>query len=123
RDPNVALPHCWEGDVQISQPWRSYDVAAAAGALIASVSDMGQWLTLHLNEGCFEGKQLLKRETVRDLHAVQNLRTEGELSPFDPVAEYYASGWRPAKHLGATRLSHGGGMIGFPSYVALLLEQ
>jgi CubicO group peptidase (beta-lactamase class C family) len=124
RDTNVALPHGWgESGAPIPLPWRSYDNAAPAGALVSSAADMANWLILHLNGGRFAGQQILKEETVGELHATQNPHNDGNPSPFDPAVEQYAAGWRRATYRGHTRLAHGGGIIGFPSYVALLPEK
>jgi len=123
-DTNVALPHGWsESAAPVPLSWRNYDTAAAAGSLVSSAADMAKWLILHLNQGRFEGRQLLRPETLQELHAPQNLHGDSAPSSFDPAVECYAAGWRRSEYRGHTRLAHGGGIIGFPSYIAMLLEQ
>lgn len=41
------------------------------GGIYSSASDMAQWLKLQLAEGTYEGKQLLKPETIREMHSLQ----------------------------------------------------
>jgi CubicO group peptidase (beta-lactamase class C family) len=121
RDVNMAMPHALdEQGSLVVLPWRSYDNASAAGALVSSAAGMANWLTLHLNEGCFEGRKLLKKETVLELHATQNLHSGIDERLFDETPQGYAMGWWRAQYRGQTHLEHGGGMIGFPAYAALL---
>ena len=130
RDPNVAMPHAFKEDgTVIVMPWQSYDSAAAAGSLVSSAVEMGNWLLMHLNEGRFSGRSILKPETVRELHALQNARLAAQ-PPFDsdqfPLSAgscHYAMGWFRALYCGQLHLSHGGGMLGFPAYVAFMPER
>jgi len=124
REPNLAMPHCWNGtDSWMPIPWQSYDNAAAAGALISSVAEMGNWLALQLSQGYFAGRRLLRPETLRELQAPQNLHGGGNSSPALEGPETYAMGWQRAQYRGHTHLAHGGGMVGSPAYVALLPER
>ncbi len=124
RDDNVAMPHGWdESGKIIVLPWQSYDNAAAAGSIVSSVADMAHWLVLHLDEGRFEDKQILRKETVRELHAAQNLHTGPAQFPFEDSPTSYAMAWRKAEYLGTPHLAHSGGIVGFPAYAALLPER
>jgi CubicO group peptidase (beta-lactamase class C family) len=121
RIDDIAMPHARAEDGSIVMiPWRSYDDAAPAGALVSSVSDMAKWLILNLNGGQFEGRQILESSTVRELQATQNLHVTPAQFPFLDGSETYAMGWRRARYLGHVHLAHSGGIIGFPAYVALL---
>lgn len=130
RDRNVAMPHAWNSDGQVVvMPWQSYDSAAAAGSLVSSVAEMANWLVMHLNEGSFSGRAILKPDTVRELHALQNARVAAQ-PPFDsdqfPLSAgscHYAMGWFRALYSGHIHLSHGGGMLGFPAYAAFMPER
>jgi CubicO group peptidase (beta-lactamase class C family) len=121
RDSNVAMPHGWNerGEVE-TIAWQSYDNAAAAGSIVSSAADMANWMLLHVSEGKFDKQQLLKRHTLRELQSTQNWNTGIRLFPFLDNPETYALGWRRAEHRGYAHVSHGGGIIGFPAYVALL---
>lgn len=126
RDANVAMPHFV--DVQ-STPhviaWQSYDNAAAAGTIVSSADEMANWLILHLNQGAFAGRQLLQADTVEELHAVQNLHCVCGF-PFadstEPV-QGYAMGWVRTRYHDQALLAHGGGILGFPAYVAMIPGQ
>ncbi len=123
RDANVALAHLLDETGAVKPwAWQSYDGAAAAGAVVSSARDMAHWVILNLNGGQFQGRNLLKQETVRELHATQNPRSGRPDFPFEPL-EGYAMGWFKARYHDTVHLSHGGGMLGFPAYVALLPER
>lgn len=124
RDENVAMPHGWDENGAIAvMPWQSYDNAAAAGSIVSSAADMANWLILNLDEGRFENQQLLTEQTLRELHATQNLRIDANQFPFLETGESYAMGWRRSRYCGHTHLAHGGGIIGFPAYVAMLPDR
>jgi CubicO group peptidase (beta-lactamase class C family) len=122
RDTNVAMPHSWDeqGSVAVL-PWQSFDNAAPAGSIVSSASDMANWLIFQLNEGHFGDQQVLKRETLSELHAAQNLRGP-KVFPLEATASY-AMGWRRSEYRGYVYLAHGGAMLGFPAYVAMLPEK
>lgn len=124
HDKNVAMPHLADerGSVQVLA-WQSYDFAAGAGALVSSASDMAHWVMLNLNEGRFAGKQVLKQETVRELHAAQNPRLDSRPFPFDEPLEGYAMGWERGRYRNAVHLAHGGSLQGVKTYVAMLPEK
>lgn len=130
RDSNTAMPHARNSDgTVVVMPWQSYDSAAAAGSVVSTAAEMGNWLLMHLNEGRFSGRSILKSETVRELHTLQNARLAAQ-PPFDsdqfPLSDgssYYAMGWFRALYRGQLHLSHGGGMLGFPAYAAFMPER
>jgi CubicO group peptidase (beta-lactamase class C family) len=119
RDDNVAMPHARdEGGSIVVLPWRSYDNAAAAGSIVSSVADLAKWLALQLGDR----PELLRQDTLEELHAVQNLHVDAEQFPFESGAETYAMGWRRSEYRGHVHLAHSGGIVGFPAYIALLPE-
>ncbi len=121
RDANVAMPHGWASQSVVRVlPWQSYDNASAAGAIVSSAADLAMWIIFNLNCGEFGGKQLVRRQTLTHLHATQNAQVDMDQFPFGVGAESYAMGWRRSQYRGHLHLAHGGGMVGFPSYVALL---
>ncbi|MBL8269808.1 serine hydrolase [Steroidobacter sp.] len=123
RDADVAMPHVMDDR---GQPhvvaWQSYDNAAAAGSIVSSAREMANWVIVNLNEGRFAGKQVLSKQTLQALHSVQNLRLE-EPFPFQAASEGYAMGWNKVRYRDRSLLHHGGDLIGFNAYVALMPEE
>ncbi|MBL8271614.1 serine hydrolase, partial [Steroidobacter sp.] len=124
RDRNVAMPHIRDdgGAVNVLA-WQSYDNAAASGSIVSSARDMAAWMIPHLNDGRSGGRQVLQPATVRELHATQNLHIKHVQFPLADSAEGYAMGWFKARYHDSVYLSHGGGIAGFPAYVALMPDQ
>lgn len=123
RDGNVAMPHGIKADgTMVSMAWQSYDNAAGAGAVVSSANDMAKWLMPHLNKGRANGTVFLRPETVAELHAPQNLRGRSQF-PFEGQRETYALGWQNARYRDLDYVAHGGGVIGFPAYVAMLPDR
>lgn len=121
---NVAMPHVYgENGSLLTLPWQSYDNAAAAGALVSCAADMANWLVVNVNGGRFDGKQLLSRRTLGDLHSTQNLHIDATTLPFEESPETYTMGWRRGLYRGCVHLAHGGGITGFPAYMAVLPDQ
>lgn len=125
RDANVAMPHGWTAAGEaVVLPWQSYDAAAPAGSIVSSAADMAKWVIPHLNQGRADGgRLLLSADTVQQLHAQQNLRGRPPQFPGDETYAGYALGWLRGRYKGRTHLCHGGGIVGFPAYVALLPER
>jgi CubicO group peptidase (beta-lactamase class C family) len=102
----------YEGKVQpLRTPIRD-ELCAPAGAIHASALDMAQWLKLHLQEGEWDGRRLLKAETVREMHAMhQSIPIQAR-----PGANVYSSkivgtglGWFVRDYRGRKVVAHGGG--------------
>jgi CubicO group peptidase (beta-lactamase class C family) len=124
RDSNVAMPHVLDDDGSVTTiPWRSYDTSAPAGSIVSSATDMAHWIVAHLNEGDFRGERVLRKETLRELHAAQNVRAGPMPFPFDAAEASYAMGWSRMRYRDRVHLAHSGGIVGFPAYVALMPEQ
>ena len=119
---NVAMPHGVdrEGDRRVL-PWQSYDNLQAAGSVVSSATDMVNWLRMHLAAGTFDGTQVLGPTTVEEILAPQIL-TPGYFLFADQGHDAYGFGWSHGTFQGQTYLSHGGGIFGFPAYVAMLPE-
>src|SRR5690606_26031836 len=65
---NVSSAHIRSGGQIIVMDRRDYDALGPAGSVFSSARDMAQWIRLHLNGGVYDGKRLLKRETIEEMH-------------------------------------------------------
>ncbi len=119
---NVAMPHGVDrsGDRRVLS-WQSYDNMQAAGSVVSNVVDMANWVRMQLNHGRFDGVAVLDSTTVSEMHAPQ-VRTASTFVFADPGSGSYGLGWARASFLGHAYISHGGGIFGFPAYVAMLPE-
>jgi CubicO group peptidase (beta-lactamase class C family) len=123
-DPNVAMPHWNNDDGSVTVlPWQNYDNAAPAGSVISSAADMTNWMIANLNGGEFQKSQFLTPETLRELHSSQNGHTGPVPFPFEGSSLSYAMGWWKTQYRGECCIVHSGGILGFPSYLAMLPER
>ncbi len=116
---NVAVPHVRVKGETFATGFADQDNIGAAGSLSSSASDLSRWLLMMVNEGRYDGKQVLKPEVVREMIRPQ------VLMPFaDPVHGEHAfnayglglmlcdyQGMRIAKHAGMS--GHSLAMLGF----------
>jgi len=122
---NVAMPHgvARDGSRRVLS-WQSYDSMQAAGSVVSSVSDLVNWIRMHLGAGALGDVVVLSETSVAEMHAPQ-IRTE-VTSLAEPFADEgpgaYGLGWSRSSFEARTQLSHGGGIFGFPAFVALLPE-
>ncbi|WFB35042.1 serine hydrolase [Kiritimatiellota bacterium B12222] len=97
---------------------RDPDEQAPAGGLSTSISDYSRWMRMQLNEGMFEGKQIVSSASLSETwrpHSQTSYNSETHM------AKYYALGWNVSHDptLGLN-LSHSGAfMLGARSAVFL----
>ncbi len=128
QSPDHALPHRRKKDGTVEAlPWHdSLDAIGPAGSMHASARDMARWVRFHLGDGTFEGKRLLKKETLAETHAPQMVvRLEGSAKIAYPETEQlaYGLGWFIHDYRGHLTCSHTGGLEGFRARVVLLPKE
>ena len=119
---NVAMPHGVgrDGERRVL-PWQSYDNMQAAGSVVSNVVDLANWMRMHVRQGLFNGEFVLEDSTVAEMHAPQ-VATEHTFAFADDHTGAYGMGWTRATFHDHLYLFHGGGIFGFPAYVAMLPE-
>ena len=94
-------------------PTRDLLNIAPAGAINSNVRDMAQWIRLMLGSGVFEGKRFVSEKGFEEITRKQ----------IAMGASGYGLGWSLYQWNGQKLLSHGGGIDGFTSLVALIPEE
>ncbi|MCA9052235.1 MAG: serine hydrolase [Planctomycetaceae bacterium] len=95
-------------------PLRSqeYDThTSAAGAIYSTVGDMNKWLQIHLNEGKVGERQLLSKNIMREMYAVQQsipVKWRPDSDVYDPRFTGYGLGWFVRDYRGRKVVQHGG---------------
>jgi len=88
----------------------------SAGGLLTSVNEMKNYIQFYLNNGKFNGKQLVKADSIKLLFTGQIERQPGFFGK-----EYYASGWGITEDFFGETMIHHGGSIGTSSaHLALI---
>jgi CubicO group peptidase (beta-lactamase class C family) len=72
RSPNRAAAYRFhDGRLQPVTTAPIIDAVAPAGSMHSTAQDMAQWLRLWLAEGTLDGQTILRRDTIRDMLAMQ----------------------------------------------------
>jgi CubicO group peptidase (beta-lactamase class C family) len=123
-DENRSLNYAITKNGIIDLPRGSVDSIPAAGAILSTVNDMLHWLQFQLDEGMFEGVQLISRDNLLETHRPQTVMTEqySYALPFIRTTAY-GMGWRIKYYRGRLFVEHTGGIDGFGTMVALLPEE
>lgn len=108
---NVSSSHTDVDGVLTPLYLRDYDELGGAGAMFSSAHDMAQWIRLHLGGGMFEGKRLIARSTIEEMHEPQVVieigRDDRRLFP-DRNFSAYGLGWRVHDYKGYKVVQHTG---------------
>lgn len=126
KQSNVAYAHVLvDGKLQVI-PWNTHKLFVAAGGVTSSVKDLAYWALLHLNEGKFEGSQILSPETIFEMHrpsmVVGNSFTD--LPPLTSEASLsYGLGWNNYHYLGHVIVEKGGALEGVRALLTLVPEK
>jgi len=125
-DAVVATPHILVDGELVTTTSRVPETAAAAGGITCSARSMAKWMTFVLDGGATaDGKQLISEAQFAQLVDPVTLL---------PVAPYleehagssmnaYALGWGISTFYGQPIWSHGGGVWGMTTFIAILPEQ
>ena len=124
---NVAMPHNEVDGKTRAIRYGKVDNVGAAGGIKSSVADMAQWLRLQLGRGTYEGRKLFSATASRQMwtpHTVFSGISE-QAEKFNPTRHFnlYGLGWILSDYHGRLLVSHGGGLDGMTSQLALMPEE
>lgn len=93
---------------------------APAGSINSSVTDMSKWLTLWINGGKYQGKEILPSPFITE--AISSQMVIGGSLPSketpDMFLSNYGFGWMLTSYRGHYRVEHGGNIDGFSASTA-----
>src|SRR6185295_7544692 len=125
--PNIATPHNeMAGKINVIR-YGNADNAGGAAAINSSVAELAQWLRLQLGRGTYEGKKIFSASRSREMWnpntIVAGTSEQGE--KFNPTVHFnlYGLGWGLNDYQGRKVVSHGGGLDGMVSRVAMMPEE
>jgi CubicO group peptidase (beta-lactamase class C family) len=93
----------------------------AAGGIFASISDIGRWLNMNMNDGKLGGKQVLPADLIRAAHTGYTVNTRNQ-PPFPGDGEY-GLGWQIGKYGQEKVIYHHGGYPGYNNHFSFLPEK
>jgi CubicO group peptidase (beta-lactamase class C family) len=127
KSPDHASPHEQDPDGSVKViPWHNIDNAGPAGSINSSARDMAKWITLQLNSGMYDGKQLISKKNVREMQTPQMVIEPGGEIPTvffpDSTQLSYGLGWFVQQYRGHQLILHAGDIDGFSTMVVLIPE-
>ena len=123
---NVATPHQTVDDKLQPVAYRLIDNIGPAGSINSNVVDMAQWVRLQLNNGKYDGKQLISAANIKEMQTSQTImRIEGAYPIIYPDAHFlsYGLGWFLSDFRGKKLVEHGGAIDGMRAEVAMIPEE
>ena len=123
---SIAAPYVIDTDAQAGKMIRSVlektdENMQSAGGIFMSISDLGRWLQLNMNDGRLDGRQVFPAELMRKVHTGYTRSTRNE-PPFSGDGEY-GLGWQIGKYAGEKVIYHHGGFSGYRSHVSFMPDK
>ena len=108
---NKAAMHIFIDGQPVNRFVRKADAEAPAGGVNSSARDLAEWVRLQLNEGKWNGKQIVDPLALAETHKAQVCRNA--VDPAKPGVcpgdQYYGLGWDVGKNsLGVAQVNHSG---------------
>ncbi|MCC6230155.1 MAG: serine hydrolase [Phycisphaerales bacterium] len=123
KTSDYSLAYDEREDKIVAIPFRDISTMGPAGSINSSVDDMAKWVIFQLSDGTHDGKVLLQKGTLADVHAARiTLPGGGESGNKDVHGASYALGWFTDVFRGHRRVHHGGNIDGFSALVSFLPE-
>lgn len=123
---NVTGAHLIErGVARVTDPYVSLEPLGAAG-IHASAADMAEWLRMLLGKGTFEGKAIVKQETVAEALKPQMLLAGigyPAARQANPHFYAYGLGWFLQDYKGRLLAMHTGSLYGANALAAIVPEE
>jgi len=125
---NVATPHKISNGENVPLElvsWTEMGSGAAAG-IMSTAADMAKWVTLHLNEGEIDGKQLFSAARQQEMwHPHFNYTVTPATRETYPGRNFngYGLAWGTSEYRGHFMAAHGGAYDGMYSRVAMVPDQ
>ena len=123
---NVASPHVEIDDEIQVVPWRDIDNIAPAGSIVSSVSEMDEWVKLHLAGGAYGGVEIASEAALAETHRPHTIiPLQPPWSLMAPEAHFltYGLGWFLSDYRGRKAVAHGGNIDGMSALVGMLPEE
>jgi CubicO group peptidase (beta-lactamase class C family) len=116
---NRAVGHMMLNGKWAYRKQRRPDAQSPAGGVSSSVNDMSKWMRLQINNGKFEGKQIIDEAAIAETHIPQ---MRCGLNPINGLPEFYGLGFNVSyDKQGRLILSHSGGFaLGAATNVKML---
>ncbi len=110
-------------DSVVKLPYRNLDAIGPAGSINASPAEMIRYVTMHLNQGAFEGREVISAAAAREMQSPQMVIPVPQppgAGGVDLGHEQYGMGFFVGSYRGRKMVHHGGNIDGFSAEVNFL---
>lgn len=117
KSNDYSLAFITKDSIIKSIPFRNIDAMGPAGSVNSSAKDMAKWLITWINDGKYNGKEIIPssyRNQAISIQMAMGGGTPGKENP-DVHITGYGFGWMISSYRGHYRVEHGGGIDGFIS--------
>jgi len=115
------------GAIRVLEKGLDTRVAAAAGAINASATDMARWMTVLTGGGkTANGTQVLSKDALAELWKPVVVVPGGggfPIAELQPIVDTYALGWFVRDYRGHKIITHSGGVLGGVAAVVIIPEK
>jgi len=120
---NKATPYTMDGDKLVKIPYCLIDNLASAGSISSSVHDLSKWVMMQLNNGVFEGKQIIPAAAIAELRKPHSIMDSVDNYLNTAHFALYGLGFELTDYEGKKIVSHTGGVNGFVTSVTMIPEE
>jgi CubicO group peptidase (beta-lactamase class C family) len=120
---NKCQPHTMDNGKLVKIPYCLIDNLAPAGSISSSVNDMSKWVTMQLDNGKLDGKQIIPASVIAQTRRPHSILGDGGHLFNKGHFSLYGLGWFLEEYSGRKIVSHTGGVNGFVTSVTLLPEE
>jgi len=104
-------------------PYGNIDNLAPAGSISSSANDMSKWVTMLLNSGKLEGKEIVPASAIGQTKTPHSILGNGGHMFNRSHFSLYGLGWFLEEYAGRKIVAHTGGVNGFVTSVCLVPEE
>ncbi len=120
---NKCSPHTVVMNELKKIPYGNIDNLAPAGSISSSVSDMSHWMMMQLDNGMYNGKQVIPASAIAQTRMPHSILGNGGTLFNKGHFSLYGLGWLLEEYSGRKIVSHTGGVNGFVTSFTLLPEE
>lgn len=115
KSPDHSLAFITRDSLLKPIPYRNIDAMGPAGSVNSCAHDMANWLITWINNGKFEGKEIIPSAYRNEAITIQMAMGGGTPAAENPDVHIagYGLGWMISSYRGHYRVEHGGGIDGF----------
>ncbi|MFC7392927.1 serine hydrolase [Scopulibacillus cellulosilyticus] len=121
RDHDFSKPYKVVNQEIEETAFANIDTIGPAGSMNSSVTEMAQWVRLHLGKGTFRSSSLISENNITQMHNPQI--SIGPSQDERILFPSYALGWFTEVYRGHHIVHHGGNIDGFTSIVAMVPKE